>query len=119
MAMKVFFNRPRPEFMSSLVYESSPSYPSGHSMLSTVVYLTLGSLLAHTVTRMRYKCYFMTVALIFTLLVGISRITLGVHYPTDVLAGWSTGCIWAILCWLGIHSLQKQSTLPNINSQYQ
>ena len=116
-AMKTYFNRPRPEFMSSLVYESSPSYPSGHSMLSTVVYLTLGSLLAHTVSRMRYKCYFMVVALLFTLLVGISRVYLGVHYPTDVLAGWSTGCMWAIICWLAIHSLQNRGALKKPDPQ--
>jgi len=110
-SMKALFARPRPEFISSLEHVASPSFPSGHSMLSAVVYLTLGTLLARTSNRWRYKIYFLTMALLLTLLVGISRVYLGVHYPTDVLAGWSAGLIWALTCWLIAYLLQRRGDI--------
>jgi undecaprenyl-diphosphatase len=80
-------------------------------MLAAVVYLTLGVLLARTSDRYRYKLYFVLVALLVTILVGLSRIYLGVHYPTDVLAGWSIGLIWALTCWLVAYFLQKRGAI--------
>ena len=100
LLLKGLFDRPRPEFASDAAYVATSSFPSGHSMLSAVVYLTLGTLLARASSQYRYKIYFLTMAMLVTLLVGFSRIYLGVHYPTDVLAGWSVGLIWALLCWL-------------------
>jgi undecaprenyl-diphosphatase len=111
LLLKNFFGRPRPEFASADTHVATASFPSGHAMLSAVVYLTLGALLARTSTGYRYKLYFLTVALIITILVGLSRIYLGVHYPTDVLAGWSFGLIWALLCWLVAQFLQKRGTI--------
>jgi len=111
VAMKALFARPRPEFISSMEHVILPSFPSGHSMLSAVVYLTLGALLARTSSGWRYKIYFITMALLLTLLVGISRVYLGVHYPTDVLAGWSAGLIWALTCWLITYFLQKRGSI--------
>ncbi|MBN2131131.1 MAG: phosphatase PAP2 family protein [Sedimentisphaerales bacterium] len=111
VSMKALFARPRPEFISSMEHVVSPSFPSGHSMLSAVVYLTLGALLARTSNRWRYKIYFLTMALLLTLLVGISRVYLGVHYPTDVLAGWSAGLIWALTCWLIAYFLQRRGNI--------
>ncbi len=111
LVLKNLFARPRPEFASAATHVITASFPSGHSMLSATVYLTLGVLLARTSTRYRHKLYFITVALIVSLLVGLSRIYLGVHYPTDVLAGWSFGLIWALLCWLIAQFLQKRGTI--------
>jgi len=111
IAMKALFARPRPEFMSNMEHVVSHSFPSGHSMLSAVVYLTLGALLARTSPDLRDKIYFLTTALLLTLLVGISRVYLGVHYPTDVLAGWSAGLVWALTCWLIAYFLQKTGVI--------
>jgi undecaprenyl-diphosphatase len=100
-ALKAFFARPRPSIVPHLETVTSFSFPSGHSMLSAIVYLTLGALLAGMLPRRRMKIYVLTVAVLITVLVGLSRVLLGVHYPTDVLAGWAAGLVWALLWWLG------------------
>jgi undecaprenyl-diphosphatase len=117
IAMKAFFARPRPEFISSMEHVVSPSFPSGHSMLSAVIYLTLGALLARTSPNFRDKIYFLTMAVLLTLLVGFSRVYLGVHYPTDVLAGWSAGLVWALTCWLIAYLLQKTGVIEPPRNQ--
>ncbi len=111
LLLKSLFARPRPEFAAPGTYVLTASFPSGHSLLSAVIYLTLGALLARTTTRYRYKVYFISVALVITMLVGFSRIYLGVHYPTDVLGGWSFGLLWALLCWLVARFLQKRGAI--------
>lgn len=109
--LKDFYARPRPDFVPHLTEVSSASFPSGHSMLSAVVYLTLGALLARLVKTRALKLYFLGVALLLTFLVGITRIYLGVHYPTDVLAGWTAGLVWAVGCWLVARFLQHQGAV--------
>ena len=79
--------------------------------MSAAVYLTLGGLLAQTVSRRRIKLYFIFVAMSITFMVGLSRVMLGVHYPTDVLAGWTTGLVWALLCWLAARYLQRRGAI--------
>ena len=101
-------DRPRPALIEHLSYTTSSSFPSGHSMMSAVVYLTLGSLMARLVTQQRRKLYFLFVALMLTFLVGVSRVYMGVHWPTDVLAGWTAGLAWGILCWLVARYLQHR-----------
>jgi undecaprenyl-diphosphatase len=112
--MKLGFDRPRPNIVPHLVDVQTLSFPSGHAMLSAVTYLTLGALLARSERRRVLKAYFVGLALVITVLIGISRVFLGVHYPTDVLAGWSLGAAWAILCWAITVRLQRQwpSTAP-------
>ena len=109
--LKQFFARPRPEAGSDLTTVISYSFPSGHSMLSAVVYLTLGTMLAQMEKRWALKLYFLLTAMLLTVLVGLSRIYLGVHYPTDVLAGWSAGLAWAILWWLIARTLQRRGSI--------
>jgi undecaprenyl-diphosphatase len=69
-------------------------------MTSAVVYLTLASLTARLTDRRGLKLYAMSVAVVFTILIGVSRVYLGVHWPSDVLAGWMIGASWALACWL-------------------
>jgi undecaprenyl-diphosphatase len=96
--LKWSFDRPRPDIVPHLALVQSASFPSGHSMLSSLVYLTFGALLAEGTDRRREKIYFMGAAVFLTLMIGLSRVFLGVHYPTDVLAGWSAGTAWALAC---------------------
>lgn len=105
--LKLGVDRPRPELVSHLVNETSLSFPSGHAMLSAVTYLTLGSLAASFLPGRVTKIYVLSLAVLVTLLVGVSRIYLGVHWPSDVLAGWCAGFAWAMLCWLAARALQQ------------
>jgi undecaprenyl-diphosphatase len=106
--LKGFFDRDRPTVVPHLADSLLKSYPSGHSMMSSVVYLTLAVLLARAMKRRRVKVYCVTVALLLSLIVGASRVYLGVHYPTDVIAGWAGGIAWALLCWLAAYWLEKR-----------
>lgn len=107
LALKSFFRRPRPSLVPHLTDVYTASFPSGHAMLSAIVYLTLGALLVPLVPG-RLKVYVLSVALLLTLIVGLSRIYMGVHYPTDVLAGWTVGLVWATLSWLVLRWLQRR-----------
>ncbi len=110
-AIKWAYARPRPELVPHGMETYSASFPSGHSMMAAVVYLTLGALLARHQAQPRMKVYVLVVAVFLTVLVGLSRIYLGVHWPTDVLAGWCLGAAWAILCWFGMLWLQRRGTV--------
>jgi undecaprenyl-diphosphatase len=109
--LKAGFDRPRPQIVPQLDYVVTQSFPSGHSMLSAVVYLTLGAVLTRAVHRRRLKIYFLAAAALVSGLVGLSRVMLGVHYPTDVLAGWSVGLAWAMFCWLVAMWLQRRGAV--------
>lgn len=109
--LKGIIARDRPSVVSHLSYVTTSSFPSGHSMLAAVAYLTLGSLLARLVVEWRVKIYILIVALLVTFLVGVSRVYMGVHYPTDVLAGWSAGLVWSSICWLVARALQHRGAV--------
>ncbi|HEX6999634.1 MAG TPA: phosphatase PAP2 family protein [Gammaproteobacteria bacterium] len=99
LLLKSGFDRPRPDLVAhgQAVYTSS--FPSGHAMLSAVTYLTLGALLASGQSSLRMRAYLIGLAALLSAAVGVSRIYLGVHWPTDVLAGWTAGAAWALVCW--------------------
>ena len=106
-ALKLGFERPRPDLVPAAARVYTASFPSGHAMLSAVTYLTLGALLARVEQRRRVKAFLLAIALVLTLLVGASRVYLGVHWPSDVLAGWCVGAAWAALCWFVALQLQR------------
>jgi undecaprenyl-diphosphatase len=107
-SMKWAYARPRPELVPHGAEVYTASFPSGHSMMAAVVYLTLGALLARTLADRAVKVYVLAVAVFATILVGVSRVYLGVHWPTDVLAGWTLGAAWALICWLVMTWLQTR-----------
>jgi len=108
--LKETFMRPRPDILIRLTEATSYSFPSGHSMMSAVVYLSLAAILARNLTQMKLRIFVISLALFLTFFIGVSRIYLGVHYPTDVLGGWSAGLAWASLCWFGAWYFEQKAT---------
>ncbi len=109
--LKQGFDRPRPELVPHGSYVYTTSFPSGHSMMSAIAYLTLGALLARVEPRRALKAYLLAISIFLTLAVGISRAYLGVHWPTDVLAGWASGAAWAVGCWTLANILQRKGAI--------
>ena len=107
-ALKMGFERPRPDLVPHAARVYTASFPSGHAMLSAVTYLTLGALLARVQPSRRLKAFLLGLAVTLTILVGASRVYLGVHWPSDVLAGWCVGAAWASLCWFIALQLQRR-----------
>lgn len=105
---KEVFDRPRPDLVPHASIVSTASFPSGHSMIAAVAYLTLGVLIARVLEDRRLKLYVLSLAIMVTILVGVSRVYLGVHWPTDVLAGWLAGSGWAVACLLGARLLSRR-----------
>lgn len=117
--LKELFARPRPQVVPHLRQVMSLSFPSGHALTSAAIFLTLGALLMRVAERRFVKFYIMSVAVLATLLVGATRVYLGVHYPTDVLAGWLIGSSWALFCWLLERSLERRAGLRRERQQAQ
>jgi undecaprenyl-diphosphatase len=109
--LKELFRRERPAVVTHLVEVTSASFPSGHAMLAAITYLTLGVIIARVIPSQRLRAYVFAIAVVVTLLVGISRLYLGVHWPTDVLAGWCVGASWALGCWTVANWLQISGRL--------
>jgi undecaprenyl-diphosphatase len=106
--LKYEFGRPRPDLVPHSVVVYTQSFPSSHAMMSAVVYLTLGALLARVQAQRGVKVYLLLISVALTFIVGVSRVYLGVHWPTDVLAGWSVGASWAVVCWLAMMWMQSR-----------
>ncbi|WP_375451879.1 phosphatase PAP2 family protein [uncultured Devosia sp.] len=108
--LKMGYNRPRPD-LTHLSQQFTASFPSGHAMLSAVTFLTLGALLARLAPTRAQQIFCVVAAMFLTLIVGTSRLYMGVHYPSDVLAGWALGAAWALLCSAVASLLQRQGTV--------
>jgi undecaprenyl-diphosphatase len=111
--LKLTYARTRPDVVEHLVDIDSASFPSGHAMNSAVTYLTLAVLVSRAEKSATVRRYLISMALVVTLLVGFSRLYLGVHWPTDVIAGWIMGASWAAGCSLLAKRLQARHTLEN------
>ena len=110
-SLKLLFSRARPELVQHLVEVANASFPSGHAMNSAITYLTLGALLARTEKSTAIRIYLIALAILLTLTIGFSRVYLGVHWPSDVIAGWCLGGAWSILCSLAARTLQRRHML--------
>ncbi len=91
--------RPRPALIDHIVQVWSASFPSGHAANSAIIYLTVALLLMQIVESRSSRWYLITVAVLLVTAIGVSRVYLGVHWPSDVLAGWSFGTLWALGWW--------------------
>lgn len=111
--LKLLFGRERPDMAYRAVEAVNASFPSGHAMLSAVVFLTLGVLTARFSERRRVKVLAISAAILLSLLVGASRVYLGVHWASDVLAGWCVGAAWAMVCWLGAYLVRRRIRTPS------
>jgi len=100
MALKAAFSRERPDAVFHATVAAGHSFPSSHAMMSAVVFLTLAALVARLTPRMALRAYALAVAALLSGAVGVSRVYLGVHWASDVAAGWAGGAAWALLCGL-------------------
>lgn len=114
--LKSGFDRPRPDLVSHEAVIYTASFPSGHSLMAAVVYLTLGVFLARTLENRAAKGYVISLAIFVVLAVGLSRIYLGVHWPTDVVAGWIVGSGWALMCGVLANRLDKRGRIEHEKS---
>jgi len=117
--LKYVFSRPRPDLVAHSAEVFTASFPSAHAALSATVYLTLGALVMRFSEERTLKLYAMFVAVLLTILVGLSRVYLGVHWPTDVLAGWAVGATWAAIVWVVALYLQKSGTVEEASDASQ
>jgi len=117
--LKLVFDRPRPDLVPHGMDVYTLSFPSSHAMMSALVYLTLGALLARTQKSVRVRIYLLVCAILLTFLIGVSRLYLGVHWPTDVLAGWAVGSCWALMSWLLARWLQRKGPVepPGVSNE--
>jgi undecaprenyl-diphosphatase len=108
--LKMGYNRPRPDLVA-MSQQFTASFPSGHAMLSAITFLTVGAVLARLAPTRRLQIFTIGSAVFLTLIVGSSRIFMGVHYPSDVLAGWCLGAAWAVLCSSIAFKLQRSGAV--------
>ncbi|MBP5975698.1 phosphatase PAP2 family protein [Brasilonema sp. CT11] len=94
--LKLFFSKPRPELWHQLISEKSFSFPSGHALGSMVLYGFIAYLLAIHYPKLSGVIY--SLAIILIAAIGISRLYLGVHWPTDIIAGYGVGFLWLMIC---------------------
>ena len=109
--LKIGFDRPRPDLVPHGSATFTNAFPSGHSFMATVVYLTLAVILAQAEKSRTVKIYILGLGVLLSLIVGVSRVYLGVHWPSDVLAGWVIGAGWALLFWVFAEYLKTRHIL--------
>ncbi len=109
---KELFARERPAILDPELLPSSFSFPSGHAFMSAAIYLTIGALATMVIEHRATRIVVVATAVVITLLVGFSRVYLAVHFPSDVLAGWTLGFAWAALCWVVAWNVQQNGRGP-------
>lgn len=105
--LKHIYDRPRPALVPHGSYVYSSSFPSGHSTLAAATFLTLATIIASLEPHRSTKALTYVVAIVLTVMIGFSRVYLGVHWPSDVLGGWSLGAAWALLAWIILNRVTR------------
>ncbi len=108
--LKALFQRERPPAAFQAVETLNASFPSGHALLSTVFYLTVAVMMTRAFPRRRLKAYVLGVGMVFALMVGLTRVYLGAHWASDVMAGWCVGAAWAMALWLVSYAVERRQT---------
>ena len=106
--LKALFGRPRPPAAFQAVETLNASFPSGHTLMATVFYLTVGVMLTRAFPRVHLKAFVLGAAMTVALLIGLTRIYLGAHWASDVFAGWCAGAAWAMTLWLVAYAVQRR-----------
>ena len=106
--LKALFQRERPPAAFQAVETLNASFPSGHALLSTVFYLTVAVMMTRAFPRRRLKAYVLGVGMVFALMVGLTRVYLGAHWASDVMAGWCVGAAWAMALWLVSYAVERR-----------
>jgi undecaprenyl-diphosphatase len=109
--LKAMFGRERPPADFQAVETLNASFPSGHALLSTVFYLTVAVMMTRAFPRRRLKAYVLGVGMVFALMVGLTRVYLGAHWATDVMAGWCVGAAWAVALWLVSYAVERRQAV--------
>ncbi|WP_245162422.1 phosphatase PAP2 family protein [Brevundimonas sp. AJA228-03] len=109
--LKAMFGRERPPADFQAVETLNASFPSGHALLSTVFYLTVAVMMTRAFPRRRLKAYVLGVGMVFALMVGLTRVYLGAHWATDVMAGWCVGAAWAMALWLVSYAVERRQAV--------
>lgn len=110
--LKGLFDRPRPDFAPPGTFVYAQSFPSGHSTSSAALWMSLAMIAASFETEEEAKIFWFVIAGVVIVAVGFSRVFLGVHWPTDVLAGWTLGTSWALVGWLARRLLAPRGEAP-------
>jgi undecaprenyl-diphosphatase len=115
--LKALFARERPPVAYQAVETLNASFPSGHALLSTVFYLSLGVMLTRAFPRKRLKAFVLVAGIVIALLIGVTRVYLGAHWASDVLAGWCAGAAWAMALWLVAYAVQRRQEAAHARLQ--
>jgi len=115
--LKALFERARPPVAYQAVETLNASFPSGHALLSTVFYLTLGVMLTRAFPKKRLKAFVLGSAMLIALLIGLTRVYLGAHWASDVIAGWCAGAAWAMALWLVAYAIERRQVVHHAKLQ--
>lgn len=112
--LKAVYGRERPPFTETYIMESSPSFPSGHSLLTAALLPAIAIIFLRQERVPKIHRMFVTLGILLAIIVGLTRIVLGAHYPTDVLAGWAVGFGWVALCRAGLGMFENRHVEPQV-----
>ena len=114
ISLKSLFARERPDIMLHLTLVTSKSFPSGHSMMSAAIYPTLAAIIARIQGNFKIRIFVISASVVLMILIGFSRVYLGVHYPSDVIGGWTAGLTWATICWFAALYFERKNLLERV-----